>query len=51
MRKMKKHIQIITNAAAALFAACQQNKGQQSATKIETEATWTKIEPCLLARL
>jgi flavin reductase (DIM6/NTAB) family NADH-FMN oxidoreductase RutF len=36
---------MIAIAAIALFTACQQNKGEQAASKSETKATWTKIEP------
>ena len=45
MRKMKKQVLMIAIAAVALFAACQQNKSEQTATKNETETAWTKIEP------
>lgn len=33
MRKMKKQVLMIAIAAVALFAACQQNKSEQTATK------------------
>ena len=36
---------MIAIAAVALFTACQQNKGEQAASKSETKTTWTKIEP------
>lgn len=42
---MKKQILMIAIAAVALFTACQQNKGEQAASKSETKTTWTKIEP------
>ena len=45
MRKMKKQALMIAIAAIALFTACQQNKGEQAASKSETKATWAKIEP------
>lgn len=42
---MKKQVLMIAIAAVALFTACQQNKGEQAASKSETKTTWTKIEP------
>lgn len=42
---MKKQVLMIALAAVALFTACQQNKGEQAASKSETKTTWTKIEP------
>ena len=42
---MKKQVLMIAIAAVSLFTACQQNKGEQAATKNETKATWVKIEP------
>ena len=42
---MKKQVLMIAIAAVALFTACQQNKGEQAASKSETKPTWTKIEP------
>ena len=42
---MKKQVLMIAIAAIALFTACQQNKGEQAASKSETKTTWTKIEP------
>ena len=42
---MKKQVLMIAIAVVALFTACQQNKGEQAASKSETKTTWTKIEP------
>ena len=42
---MKKQVLMIAIATVALFAACQQNKGEQAASKSETKSTRTKIEP------
>ena len=42
---MKKQVLMIAIATVALFTACQQNKGEQAASKSETKTTWTKIEP------
>ena len=42
---MKKQVLMIAIATVALFAACQQNKGEQAATENATEPTWAKIEP------